>query len=385
MQGCLLCLFFRQPTCPCNPFYGRNQLRVRGRPTKNNWRICAKDDVGISFGEINLRCKDHVVLQLQLGLVILVRFEVNDQVGLHSENGVGSQPGVVLGVQLSRAALEVGVGDHDVDVGGAHGVAVHHLEQLPARAVLGQAVGGRVQAVEPVFAVLVGTELASQVVGRLVLGVLEVVLSVGAGLPDVEDGAGDGLAGQEICDGAVHLADAAGGGGGVDDDAAAEVTEGRVGRPEGPQDGGGGGVDVGLGDDLVGNLVDEPTVWKNRNMVSLQSRCVCVSLSLLTLDSYLRLETENVAESVGLVSCAVGLLVDSAHGVDVGNTSHPLVNGELDLTGEVVDVADHGAQDLPIPRGGLGAHAVDNGIGEVGVESVSRRHCGWMDGCVVQR
>lgn len=49
-------------------------------------------------------------------------------------------------------------------------------------------------AVKPVLAVLVGAELAAQVVRRLVLGVLEVVLAVGRGLPDIEDGAGDRLA-----------------------------------------------------------------------------------------------------------------------------------------------------------------------------------------------
>lgn len=260
-------------------------------------RACVREVVN-SLGR-SLRCEDHVVLQLQLGLVVLVGLEVDHQVGLDGEDGVGGQPGVVLGVELRRAAGVVGVGDleggeedqslapcvfflpsffpllvergrgdsdsgrnrtvayHDVDVRGAHGVAVHHLQQLPAGAVLGQAVGGGVQAVEPVLAVLVGPELAPQVVGRLVLRVLEVVLAVGAGLPDVEHRPRDGLARQEVRDGAVHLAHAARLGRRVDDDAAAQVAEGRVRRPEGAEDGGGGGVDVGLGDDLVGDLIDE--------------------------------------------------------------------------------------------------------------------------------
>lgn len=150
--------------------------------------------------------------------------------------------------------------DHDVDVSRTHGVAVHHLQELPRGAILRQAVGGGVQAVEPVLAILVGAELASQVVGGLVLRVLEVILAVGGGLPDVEDGAGDGLAGQKIGDCAVHLADAAGGCWGIDNDAAAEVAEGSVGGPEGAEDRGGGRVDVGLGDDLVGNLIDEAVI-----------------------------------------------------------------------------------------------------------------------------
>ena len=59
----------------------------------------------------------------------------------------------------------------------------------------GQRVGGRLVAVVPVLAVLVGGELAAEVVGLLVLLVLEVVLAVGTGLPDVDDSAGDALLG----------------------------------------------------------------------------------------------------------------------------------------------------------------------------------------------
>lgn len=125
---------------------------------------------------------------------------------------------------------------HDVNVGRAHGVAIHHRQQLVRRTVGRQRVGSWVVAVEPIFAVLVSLELAAQVVGGLVLRVLEVVFAVGAGLPDVEDGVGDGLAGQQVCDGAVHQGDAALGVG-VLDDGGAIVTEGSVGRPEGTQDG----------------------------------------------------------------------------------------------------------------------------------------------------
>lgn len=109
-------------------------------------------------------------------------------------------------------------------------------------------------AVQRVLAVFIGAELAPEVVGGLVLGVLEVVAAVGAGLPDVEDGAGDGLAGEQVADGAVHLAHAAVGRR-VLDDAGAVVAEGRVGRPEGAEDGRRRRVNVTLGNDLVGNLV----------------------------------------------------------------------------------------------------------------------------------
>lgn len=116
-------------------------------------------------------------------------------------------------------------------------MAIHQRQQLIGRTIGRQRVGSRVVAVEPVFAVLVGPELAAQVVGALVLGVLEVVFAVGAGLPDVEDGVGDGLAGEQVCDGAVHQGDAALGVG-ILDDGAAVLAEGGVGRPEGAQDGG---------------------------------------------------------------------------------------------------------------------------------------------------
>lgn len=123
-----------------------------------------------------------------------------------------------------------------MNVSRAHGVAIHQRQQLIGRTIGRQRVGSRVVAVEPVFAVLVGLELAAQVVGALVLGVLEVVFAVGAGLPDVEDGVRDGLAGEQIRDGAVHQSNAAGGVG-VLDDGAAVFAEGGVGRPEGAQDG----------------------------------------------------------------------------------------------------------------------------------------------------
>lgn len=141
-----------------------------------------------------------------------------------------------------------------MDVRRPHGVPIHDLKEIVAGAVGGQAVGRGVVAVEPVLALGVGAELATEVVGRLVVRVLEVVLAVGGRLPDVEDGVGNGLASQEVGDGAVHQADLALRVG-VLDDGVAVLTEGGVGRPEGPEDGGGGGIDVALGDDLVGDLI----------------------------------------------------------------------------------------------------------------------------------
>lgn len=59
---------------------------------------------------------------------------------------------------------------------------------------------------------------------------------------------------------------------------------------------------------------------------------------------------------------------DLADRVDELNTEHPLGGGKLNLTSEVVDVLDERAQDHASTLGGLGAHAVDDGGGEVGVE-----------------
>ena len=149
---------------------------------------------------------------------------------------------------------------HDVDVGGTHGVAVHHLQKLIRRAVRGQRVGRGVVAVEPVLAVLVGAELAAEVVGGLVIRVLEVVLAVGRRLPDVEDGVGDGLAGDQVADDTVHETDAAVGSR-VLDDGASVLTERGIGGPEGSENGGRCGVNASVRHDLVGYFINEAEIW----------------------------------------------------------------------------------------------------------------------------
>ena len=142
-----------------------------------------------------------------------------------------------------------------MDVRGSHRVAVNSLQELPRRAVFGQGVGGGPQAVEAVLALVVGLELAAQVVvaeGR----VLEVVLAVAAGLPHVEGDVGDGLVGHEVADHAVHVGDLALVV--VLDDGVAELAPGGIGGPEGAEDGGGCGVVVGVvGLDVVCDFGDE--------------------------------------------------------------------------------------------------------------------------------
>lgn len=135
-------------------------------------------------------------------------------------------------------------------------MTIHERNELVSRAIVRQRVCRGIIAVEPVPAVLVGCEFTAQVIGRLVLGVLEVVFAIGAGLPDVHDGAGDGLAGEEMGNGAVHFADTTLWIG-ILDDRAAVVAERGGRRPEGAEDGRRRRIGVILGDDLVGYLVNE--------------------------------------------------------------------------------------------------------------------------------
>lgn len=61
---------------------------------------------------VSLGGQDDIILEIQLGLVVaLERLEVDDEVVLNGEDGVGGQPGVVLGVELGSAALVLGVSD----------------------------------------------------------------------------------------------------------------------------------------------------------------------------------------------------------------------------------------------------------------------------------
>lgn len=197
-----------------------------------------------------------VVLEVEAGLgVIGLGLEVHNKVVLDGEDGVDVQMRVVAGVDLVDNGGVVGVGDHEMDVSGTHGGAVHEVEENTGGAVGGQGVRGGVVAVPPELALLVGAELAAQVVLGLV-GVLEVVLAVGGSLPDVEDGALDGLAGLHVPEDTVHVGDLAVRVG-VLDDAVAELAEGSVGGPEGTEDDVGGGGDTVFGDDLVGDLIDK--------------------------------------------------------------------------------------------------------------------------------
>ena len=211
---------------------------------------------GVGVGVVLLESHLDVVLQVEGGLgVIGLGLEVHNEIVLDGEDGVNGKVGVVAGVDLVDDSGVFGMGDHQVDVGGTHGGAVHEAEEDTGGAVGGQRVGSGVVAVPVELSVLVGGELAAQVVFALG-GVLEIVLAVGGSLPDVEDGTGDRLAGLHIFNGTVHESDTTIGLG-VLDNAVAESAEGGVGGPEGSEDNVGGGGDTVLGDDLVGDLIDK--------------------------------------------------------------------------------------------------------------------------------
>jgi hypothetical protein len=211
---------------------------------------------GVGVGVVLLERHLDVVLQVEGGLgVVGLGLEVHHEIVLDGEDGVDGKVGVVAGVDLVDDGGVFGVGDHKVDVGGTHGGTVHEIEEHTGGAVGGQRVGSGVVAVPVELAVLVGSELAAEVVVGLG-GVLEIVLAVGRGLPDIEDSTDNGLAGLHVLNGTVHEGNTAIGLG-VLDDAVAESAEGRIGRPEGAEDNVGGGGDAVLGNNLVGDLIDK--------------------------------------------------------------------------------------------------------------------------------
>lgn len=264
-------------------------------------------------------------------------------------------------------------------------VASHNLEQLRRRARRINRILSRLQAVEPELALLVGLELAAQVVARLVLGVEDVVLAVGASLPHVEDGVGDAEAGVDVLDDAVEKGDLAVLGH-VLDDAVAECAEGSLGGPEGAENCGGSGLEALVGYDLVVDFVDKTDCSNFYQQSNLQKG----RKKLGIVNS--RLNSQNIAHSPRLVAV---LAVCTANGVDVVDTDNPLILCQLDLAAEVVHVLDQRGENLAVARLRLCAHQVDDVLCEVGVEAAGSavggsgavgmavccavgRHCGFL-------
>ena len=66
-----------------------------------------------------------------------------------------------------------------------------------------------------------------------------------------------------------------------------------------------------------------------------------------------RFDTQNVAHAPCLVAV---LLVCLSNGIDVVDAINPLFLLQLNLTDEIVHMANQRAENLPVAREGLGAH-----------------------------
>lgn len=282
-----------------------------------------------------LESHSDIVLEVAIRVGVLGhRLEVDDEVVLDGKDGVDTEMGIVAGVDLVDDGGVVRVGDLQVDVRGPHGRAVHKVEQHPCGPVGGQRVRRWVVAVPPEIAVLVRKELAAEVVVALV-GVLEVVLAVGGGLPDVKEGADNGLASLQVTQLAVHEGDLAVRVG-VLDDGIPEFAEGGVGGPERTQDDVGSGRVAVIQHDLVGDLVDQS------------------------------FQTDHVTDAMAFVADGSTDLTD---GVDELHAQHPFRGGQLDLASKLMDVLDQSSQDNAGPLRDLGSHGVDDIGRELGVKS----------------
>lgn len=125
---------------------------------------------------------------------------------------------------------------HHVDVRGTHWVTVKKLEELVCWTVLWERVGGWAETDESVLSLVVGLELSSQVVVALVVWVLEIVLSVGGCLPDVDAHIWKRLFGGHVGDDSVHECDKTAWRG-VLDDRGVKFSPWCVGAPEWTENG----------------------------------------------------------------------------------------------------------------------------------------------------
>jgi hypothetical protein len=169
---------------------------------------------------------------------------------LDAEDRVLVEQFVAADEDVGDEGAVAGRGDHEVQVGGPVWAAPGGLEQVADRPVVGDGVIGGEEAPEAELAFLVGEEVGAAVDAAIV--VLHVVEAFLVGLPHLDAGAGDGLAG-DVRDGALDPGRLAGGAAGH---VAAVLDERGVLDEEGAEHGGLGGVLVGLvvhGDGLHGD------------------------------------------------------------------------------------------------------------------------------------
>lgn len=71
-------------------------------------------------------------------------------------------------------------------------------------------------------------------------------------------------------------------------------------------------------------------------------------------------------------------VIHVSNSIQEQHTGLPFWDGKLDLTGEVMEMLEKCREDFPVARSDIGAHCVDDILGEVGVESgfAFGVHCG---------
>ncbi len=97
--------------------------------------------------------------------------------------------------------------------------------------------------------------------------------------------------------------------------------------------------------------------------------------------SNVRLETRDVRNAVHLMPGLVAGIVDVANLVQELHAHDPLVDCELDLSGEVVEMPQQRGKHLASTRSGIGADRVDDVLCEIGVEAVLWLLAFSIDGC----
>src|SRR5215218_5190191 len=284
-------------------------------PVHRIWELGGRRLPGLRVGG---GLEDHVELRVAEGgldpvggrlVGVVDGGEVPDQGLLDREHGVGVQVRAA-GHEHVGGDREVAVGgDDEVDVGRPVGMAAGGRQEPAHRAVGGDRVGARGDRAEPEAAVAVAGEKAPAVPLRLGAGLLDVVEAVVVGLPDVDQGAGQGGAVQ----GADLAGDHAGLAGGDQVDGVAQLAAGRGDHVERPEHG------------RVGRHRRRPVVDG--------------------VDQHGH--PEHVREQDELLAGVVALLPGGGQEPD---GPLPLLEGRLDLAHEPVQVPDQAAQDLPEPR-----------------------------------
>jgi len=162
----------------------------------------------------------------------------------------------MVSLLLQERSYRKQISYHHVDVGRTHWVTVEKLEELIRWTIGWKRVGGWAKADKAVLAVLVGQELSTQVVVLLVLLVLEVVLAIGGGLPEVDKDVWNWLLGGHVLDNSVHVGDESTWSWAVDD-ALSKLPVWCIWRPEWSKNGRGSWGVTGLGGNVVGDFGDQ--------------------------------------------------------------------------------------------------------------------------------